>query len=155
MANAADRIAALRWLVDSGADEAVLAEPRDRFLETKAPPRARPAPADVPPAKATRGAAVPLALEAPDAASESARALAAGCETLDQLRDAMARFDGCDHAVEELTADPDERQPLPVLVGARRLTDEHHAALRIAVAEHEVSRRMPKGAAIEARHRVA
>ena len=97
MANPADRIAALRWLVDSGADEAVLAHPRDRFAENEAPPRARPAPTpgDAPPAKAPRGASVPLALEAPDAASESARDLAAGCETLDQLRDVMARFDGC------------------------------------------------------------
>ncbi|MCH8110366.1 MAG: uracil-DNA glycosylase [Proteobacteria bacterium] len=97
MANAADRIAALRWLVDSGADEAVLTHPRDRFAENKAPPGARPAlaPANMPTAKAPRGASVPLALEAPDAASESARALAAGCGTLEELRDAMARFDGC------------------------------------------------------------
>ncbi len=95
MANAADRIAALRWLVDSGADEAVLAQPRDRFAETKAPPHALPAPANMPTAKAPRGASVPLALEAPDAASESARTLAAGCGTLEELRDAMARFDGC------------------------------------------------------------
>lgn len=92
MANAANRIADLRWQVDSGADEAVLAQPRDRFATPLEP---RPVQTPPAPAKVSRGASVPLALESPDAASESARGLAAGCGTLEELRNAMAQFDGC------------------------------------------------------------
>ena len=85
------RIAALRWLAEAGADEAVLTEPRDRFA---AKPEPRPVPRRTAPPK-PRGASVPMALESPSAATESARALAEACGTLDELREAMAGFDGC------------------------------------------------------------
>ena len=42
------------------------------------------------------------------------------------------------HQVEQLAGASDEGQALEVLLAARRLADEHHARLRIAVREHEL-----------------
>jgi DNA polymerase len=93
--------AALAWQVEAGADEAILNEARKRFLKPE--PAAKPAPGistATTAAKTTatgskRSASVPLHMEAPDEAAKSAAALAAACNTLDELRDAMAGFDGC------------------------------------------------------------
>ena len=95
MAGSDTRIAALRWLAEAGADEAILPQARNRFAaRPESRPRRPPRSATVAPTK-PRGASVPMALESPEAATESARALAASCGTLDELREAMSRFDGC------------------------------------------------------------
>jgi uracil-DNA glycosylase family 4 len=86
----AEQEAALRWLVEMGADEAIGAAPVDRF----APPPATPAP---PPP--TRSPAPPVqastALGRPAASAQTAAAIAQAATTLDELREALARFEGC------------------------------------------------------------
>lgn len=96
--------ALLRWYLDAGVDEAVGEHPIDRFAEGEStlhfslapaepPPRsgrARPAsrPSNVPPTPAER---VPTGV----AAVESAVALAQQATTLDGVRHALLKFDGC------------------------------------------------------------
>ena len=93
---AIDRLAALAWLVDMGADEAVGEEPVDRFAlhaeaaaaparEATAPRRAaapQPAPVRQPAARAGDGVA-------------DARAIAAACTSLEDIAAALASFDAC------------------------------------------------------------
>jgi len=94
-----DRDAALgllRWYVDMGADEAIAAEPVNRFA---------PAPAVVaaaPPSPPRRQAAPAVAAAPPKAlieslaeAAQSARRLAAGAETVAARAALIAGFDGC------------------------------------------------------------
>lgn len=84
--HAAD-LAALAWLVELGADEAIAEAPVDRFALAEAPPAPR----------REAEAAVPAAPEpaAPvDPGLESA-AIAAACGTLEALREAVAGFEGC------------------------------------------------------------
>ncbi len=95
-----ENLAALAWQIEAGADEAVGNAPRDRF--TTPPPSPSPQTADPgtirkTPVKAAprRAAGVPLPMQAPGAAGLSAQALAQNCTTLDELRAAMAGFDGC------------------------------------------------------------
>jgi DNA polymerase len=96
--------AALAWLIEMGADEAIAATPVDRF----SPCPAAPAPAAVPPASrpppALREAPVAPFVAAPRPptpqagsaeVAESARALAAACDTLEGLEAAVRRFDAC------------------------------------------------------------
>lgn len=88
-----DDLAALRWLVEIGADEALATAPLDRLArpaEAAAPaaPRAEPAP------QATR----PRAMAAlPPAAPDARRAaeIAGAATTREELRAALAGFDGC------------------------------------------------------------
>jgi len=89
-------LALLRWYVDMGADEAIAAEPVNRF----APAPAVVAPA--PPSPPRRQAAPSVAAAPPKAlieslaeAAQSARRLAAGAETLEMLAALIAGFDGC------------------------------------------------------------
>ncbi len=79
--------AALRWLVEAGADEAVEDSPRDRLA-----PRQAAAPKA---ASAARAPAAQPKLTSNDAVLASARDLARGAENLDQLRAALETFDGC------------------------------------------------------------
>lgn len=104
--NRSDDAAALAWLVAVGADEAIADAPIDRFRappaqQTQAestqilpvaspPPPAEPA--FVPPPAIARPAQPPP-LGTPEAAA-TARELAAAAQTLDELKDAIARFDG-------------------------------------------------------------
>ena len=93
-------IAALRLQLDWGADEALATLPLDRT----APPPAEPDLATV--AETTRPDAArpdsgpptllrrPAAVRAPTPAATRAAALAAGADSLEALREAMARFDG-------------------------------------------------------------
>jgi DNA polymerase len=84
-------IALLRWYVEMGADEAVGAEPANRF----APP---PAPVAVPRPPAARPVAVtpPASLtQSPAEAAQSARRLAASVESVEALAAAVAGFEGC------------------------------------------------------------
>jgi uracil-DNA glycosylase family 4 len=80
-----DAAAALRWLVEAGADEAIEDTPRNRFAteQPAAPPQRRPTPTAGQPES---GAAAPLA---------SSRAIAEACGDLPSLRAALAAFDGC------------------------------------------------------------
>ena len=90
-------IALLRWYVEMGADEAIGAEPVDRF----APPRLREEPpatiavSRLPTPRAV-AAAPPAALaESLGEAAQSARRLAASTDTVEALAAAVAGFDGC------------------------------------------------------------
>jgi uracil-DNA glycosylase family 4 len=117
-----DPLAALRWQVEAGADEAIAETPVDRFASSKA---AKPDPATAPAAiattLATALAAAPSPSVAPPApaaprasaailqaptysatpgaqsgeALQSASALAAAANSLDELRAALTAFDGC------------------------------------------------------------
>ena len=96
----------LRWYVDMGVDIAVDDTPHDRFAENlalaKVPPEVAPAEAAETPRPRpalVRERAVPppepVAFAGPAAQIQSARALAAGAATLDELRAALEGFDGC------------------------------------------------------------
>jgi len=90
-----DDLATLRWLVEAGADEALLDTPLDRF---SAPPPVvlAPTPMRAAPVAVAKPAAPTLAAPQPAAQAElSARAAAAAANTLDELKAALARFEGC------------------------------------------------------------
>lgn len=92
----------LKWLVDSGADEALVDEPVDRYAAPKSAlifeqPRAE---RTSEPARAEPSAPAPLPLrQAPaqpiTAATATARELAAACHSLEDLRAAVEGFEGC------------------------------------------------------------
>jgi uracil-DNA glycosylase family 4 len=90
-------LALLRWYVEMGADEAIGAEPVDRFARSsvrEAPPAT--APAARPKAARAIAASPPAALaESLGEAAQSARRLAATAETVDALAAMVAGFDGC------------------------------------------------------------
>lgn len=93
-------IAALRWQIDMGADEAIADTPVDRFaLAAKkiaaaaAAKIAAPTPQNVAPLPQTARAATPLASQ--DAVAADARALAEAASDLSALRESLAAFDGC------------------------------------------------------------
>jgi uracil-DNA glycosylase family 4 len=119
-----DLLAALAWLTDAGADEAILEAPVDRFAATgpiamagkpvapAASPRLDPGdairfrqgPAGASPVRAGRSDAVPhsagAAGSAPTGASASdsigrAMEISAACNSLAELRTALEAFDGC------------------------------------------------------------
>jgi DNA polymerase len=103
----------LRWWSEAGVDLALDQAPHDRFAESAAPaPRRamapsvedRPAPraqdrpalrAQDRPAPRAQETHAPASVAAPDEAARSAREIAAGAETLEALRAALERFDGC------------------------------------------------------------
>lgn len=101
---------ALRWYLDAGVDEAIGAEPVDRFNLPEPKPRPKPAPkpATVPPsgrfaeASPSFFSAPPKptpttsgVLEPADVTAASARDLAQSCRTLAELKAAIAGFEGC------------------------------------------------------------
>lgn len=90
-----DALAQLGWLVELGADEAILDAPVNRFeLPQAAPKPAAPKPS-APPASAPPP--VPQdATEAAGAAAEIAKEIAAGAQNLDELHEALAGFQHCD-----------------------------------------------------------
>jgi uracil-DNA glycosylase len=85
-------IEALRWWAVAGVDFIIEETPRDRFAEAARPPPIRPPPTALAPSPAAQSLA---AAAPPDAAARSAAQIAAEARTLDELRDAMNRFDGC------------------------------------------------------------
>lgn len=147
-------LAALKWQIEAGADEAVAEEPLDRY-RAKEPERPRPAAQNAP-----RAAAAPRAAPerrppelwrpepgepAPDAeeAMRGARELAQAAKTLEELNEAIRDFEGCPlkaTAMNTVIADgnPDsklmligeapganeDRQGLPFVGDAGRLLDE-------------------------------
>jgi uracil-DNA glycosylase family 4 len=109
----------LEWQIAMGADEAILDHPRDRAAPKTAQP-SRPAP----PALA---AAMPAAATTPQSAVLiGARELAAAATTLDELRAAVAAFDGCSlrrTATHTVFADGNPAAPL-MLIGEAPGADE-------------------------------
>lgn len=89
----AENIAALRWLAEMGADEAIGSEPIDRFAPPKPPPAPIEAPAAVKPASAKPPSVAAALAERP--AAQSARRLAEACKTLAELQAAIKGFDDC------------------------------------------------------------
>ena len=84
-----EAIAALRWLVDCGADEAIGDIPVNRLLapvpppqkRSVAPPPRKPAPETQPPV---------------NSGAENAAAIAAACSSLAELKAALMTFEGCE-----------------------------------------------------------
>lgn len=88
-------LALLRWQIEMGADEAIDAVALDRFAPVAPPPPSRPMPAPT-----ARPAAAPVAppntfAESLAEAAQSARALAAGAETIEALAALVHAFDDC------------------------------------------------------------
>ncbi len=108
-----ESLAALRWLIDAGADETLADAPLNRFVARAPAPEATAKPAPKPPlpdpvplrrpsaaATLTRGDDRKVAASAEavslSTAPGAARALAASCQTLAELKAAIAGFDGLD-----------------------------------------------------------
>jgi DNA polymerase len=87
IADGAEARAILRWWAAAGVDALYEDAPRDRLAE-----QARPRPAPPPAAPVVIPAP---AVAAPDAAARTAAELAAQAQSLDALREAMDRFEGC------------------------------------------------------------
>lgn len=87
-----DDLAALRLLVEWGADEAVADAPLDRFASRPAPAAAPVAPTALP---ASTAMARPPPLLSGAAAPARAQALAAAASSLPELQAALEAFDGC------------------------------------------------------------
>ena len=88
----------LKWYVEAGVDEALGVDPIDRLAPKPAAPENTPMP--VPPAAASRrneeAARAPSAeLVSREETARSAREAAESASTLDELRNALASFDGC------------------------------------------------------------
>ena len=99
-------IAALRWQVEMGADEAIADAPVDRFApppparpvaapQAAAPSTAGPSAAPAPPRTKPARPAAPSPVVSPDSIGEAARRAAATAQDLDELRDILAAFEGC------------------------------------------------------------
>ncbi len=110
MAIRTEILATLTWLVEAGADEAIAEEPINRFRASPAAPQQRSAPpVEAAPIRAIASTVRPepvaaSALKPSQVTAEAvslstpagaARALAAGCATLAELRQALINFDGC------------------------------------------------------------
>lgn len=95
--NREEILAALDWYVAAGVDIAVGETPLDRFALSAIKPAstARRALPTAAPQAAERPAPVAPATGPADADPNEARALAASAQTLDQLRDMLAGFEGC------------------------------------------------------------
>lgn len=112
-ADRAELIAALRWQVEAGADEAILDDAVDRFEEAAkakaaraASPATEPTPAMQAPATsptapttatdvATANTRAVPPLAAADSVNQDARSRANACADLPALRESLAEFDGC------------------------------------------------------------
>src|SRR6476661_1108848 len=112
MTDRSQTLAVLSWLLEAGADEAIAEQPVNRFRASAPPAPQRneaAAPREAPgiraaPPSALRGPSSPLPPKPANLTAEAvslstpagaARALAAGCTTLEELRQALINFDGC------------------------------------------------------------
>ena len=128
-----DDLAALRLLVEWGADEALADLPLDRFAVRPAPAVA---PAALPPtpvrsSQAGTVAARPSALPAGAGAAARAQALAAAASSLSELQAALSAFDGCplrDMATSTVRADGNPAAGL-VLVAEAPTADDDRAGV--------------------------
>ena len=100
-----ESLSLLRWLLEAGADEAIAETPINRFARAQPSPlpEARMRASTLPPAFAKASAGKQgedrkISAEAVSlsTAPGAARALAASCTTLAELRTALGNFDGCD-----------------------------------------------------------
>ena len=89
-----DPLEALRWTVEMGADEAIGEAPVDRYAES-ASAIAKRAPAVAPVPLTPRPLVSDSAPLAPSQGAADSRAAAAKANTLQELRDALAAFEGC------------------------------------------------------------
>jgi uracil-DNA glycosylase len=85
----------LRWWVEAGVDLAIDETPRDRFVAPAAPRAAGAPSASGKPTPSKPAPRIEPAAAAPDEAKRSATALAAGAQSLDELRALLEGFDGC------------------------------------------------------------
>jgi uracil-DNA glycosylase len=87
-------LAALAWLIELGADEAISSSPVNRFEETPAPcpVPAKPSPVVEPNGTAERPQA---AFENPGEGASATHALVSACADLASLRAELERFEGC------------------------------------------------------------
>jgi len=94
-----ESLAALNWLIQAGADEAIGDVSRDRTAAPAPAPSPAPSPAPAAMAAPARPKPSPPAedggLISNDVALASARTLAGAAKTLDELRAALVAFDGC------------------------------------------------------------
>lgn len=97
-----DALAALAWQVEMGADDAVMNVPTDwssadpRAMLGKPPARIQMPVERAPPASPRPAARAPSpAAIGSDAVIKSARQTAAACQSLDDIRAALEKFDGC------------------------------------------------------------
>ena len=95
---AVDRLAALAWLVEMGADEAVGDQPVDRFAAHAAAASA-PRPTEAP-ARPSAPKSAPKTVQRPAArvggdVLVDARAIAGGCSTLQEIAAVLGQFDAC------------------------------------------------------------
>ena len=132
-------LAALRWLSEAGADEAVADAPVDRFV--LGPHRLRvqesasvpaPAPRPISAQRATAGhSAAPARVDASEDHIGRATELAAACSTLAELRTTIESFDGCalkKHASRIVFADGTPAQRI-LFIGEAPGKDEDLAGL--------------------------
>lgn len=153
-----DHLAALAWLVDAGADEAVLDEPVNRFAAPK--PTREPVRAELPQRTPTQvresfrsRAPQPAPAAAPAASDDAigtAMELAARAQTLAELKAALESYDGCalkaqatntvfadgtpDHGIMLIGEAPghdEDRQGLPFVGRAGKLLDKMLAAIHL------------------------
>jgi uracil-DNA glycosylase len=95
---AADALRMLEWQRHAGVDIALRAEPADRFAQSRPVAVPRPPPVAVteaPPPPARSSTLFEKAAVPDENAVESARVAAAAANSLDELRMAMERFEGC------------------------------------------------------------
>lgn len=156
--------ALLGWYVDAGVDECIDAGPQDRYAEAVRPTlsvpaveKDRPVSAPPPPRPAS-----PAPLVSRDETARSARGTAASADTLDRLRDALARFDGCalkhsatslvfgDGAagasvmfIGEAPGAEEDRQGLPFVGPAGKLLDRMLAAIGLARSDVYITNILP------------
>lgn len=106
MLERADLIASLQWHLDTGCDECVADEPADRFQAAPEPVMPMPAPQTAIPGQAgpgavparpavSRGTRTDPAEVNANQQIKSAMELAAACETVEDLKGALAGFEGC------------------------------------------------------------
>lgn len=139
--------AALQWLVECGADEAIGEAPVNRLI-TASPAPAR-APAPRPAIRETPVIHPPSAAPTrTETATTNSDVIAAACQSLEQLRAALAAFEGCElkrHATNLVFADgnpaggimligeapgaDEDRQGLPFVGRAGQLLDRMLAAI--------------------------
>lgn len=141
MAESADRVELLRWQIEAGADEAIGETPLDRFAaSTPDPATAAPEPGPVanpPPEAAGPGrkgveeAPAPDFFIDPTADKTNAHALAAGANSLDELRAALEAFEGCalKHTATNLVFGDGNPEARIMLVGEAPGADEDRLGL--------------------------
>ena len=160
----------LRWYAEAGVDECIDSAPVDRYAHASGPGAAaarppaglqRPTPEVQQPA-GPRATPAPAALLSRDETTRSARTTAAGAGTLDELRAALAAFDGCalKHTaanlvfgdgragaavmfIGEAPGAEEDRQGVPFVGPAGKLLDRMLAAIGLARGDVYITNILP------------